>query len=85
MVRRPAIFNEALGSFYRSTAEVARRRAAAGMVLTPALGGSGFGANPRLDAVLVDGSLERLAGAPGSDTNGEWLAHANDGPQEAGQ
>jgi pimeloyl-ACP methyl ester carboxylesterase len=96
MVRRPALFNEALGSFYRSTEEVARRRAAAGTAAgLAAAAAAGTGApgseagsrttGARVDSVLVDGTLAHPAGGPGPETDGEWLAHTGDGSQEAGQ
>jgi len=55
MVRRPAIFNEAMGTFYRSTEEVARRRAAAGPASSP---------GPTGDPVLVEGALSHPSTGP---------------------
>jgi len=79
MVRRPALFNEAMSSFYRSTEEVARRRAAMGAVTASALGlRPGAVAD---DPVFEQGSLAHPATAAGApETDGEWLAHTGDGP-----
>jgi pimeloyl-ACP methyl ester carboxylesterase len=94
MVRRPALFNEAMGSFYRSTAEVARRRAAAGIAAgteagvaagTPGAGVLEGGAAQPVDAVLIEGTLAHPAGGPGRETDGEWLAHTAEAQDEAGR
>jgi pimeloyl-ACP methyl ester carboxylesterase len=80
MVRRPALFNEAMGSFYRTTAAVARDRAAAGIRRVPTAGGDALaGPEGAPDPVLVEGSLAHPDGAPPHGTNGEWLAGASGG------
>lgn len=86
MVRRPALFNEAMSSFYRATEEVARRRVSAmptafAAPAPPRAAPTTSDAGP--DAALVDGTLAHPAGVPAAESNGEWLAHAGDAPGKA--
>jgi pimeloyl-ACP methyl ester carboxylesterase len=67
MLRRPALFNEALAGFYRSTEEVATRRAHAGpgAATTPRISAGGSWSSARADAL-----------GP-SDPDADWLKEAS--------
>ncbi|HUG49299.1 MAG TPA: alpha/beta hydrolase [Candidatus Limnocylindria bacterium] len=70
MVSRPTLFNQVAGQFYRSTEEVARRRAEKGGALIPAPSGAGDGA-ALLDPTRVAAAAAGGA-APADDPFDKW-------------
>jgi pimeloyl-ACP methyl ester carboxylesterase len=72
MSRKPALFNEALAGFFRSTEDVARRRADAGGGAAPRRGVASTGAGSAAD--------NPLAGGPPDDAGSDrdWVATASD-------